>query len=219
MTKPRFPSVIAPRLPTELVEITIEQLESDDTFEEAVITGSALATDAEYVELTSARVSNVAFTASVFQNLSFVDVLVEDSEFSGVSFEDSTMTRVEFRQCRLTGMSAPGLKARDVRFVHCKIDSANFHMSNWERCEFVDCELEGAEFNAATLTATRFRDCQMNRSEFSRATFNDVAFHGSTLDVIGGADGMRGAVIGSGQVAALATSVFSALGIKVNDEV
>lgn len=219
MTKVRFPSVLAPRIPPALHSVDLHDLEPESTFEEASVSGSVLDIETEYIEFTSSRVSGVAFTGSVLDNLSMVDVVVEDCEFSGVSLEDTTLTRVEFRQCRMTGLSGPGLKARDIKFVNCKLDSANFHMSTWERCEFVDCELQGIEFNSAALSSTQFRDCRLERAEFAQARLNDVSFHGSTLEVIGGAAGMRGAVIGSEQVAALATSVFAALGIEVNDSI
>jgi uncharacterized protein YjbI with pentapeptide repeats len=219
VVKQRFAPVSEPRLAADLTALDIADLESEDAFEAMAITGDLLSVEADYVEFTASKLSGVALSGATLDNSSLVDVLVLHSELSGVSLTNASLTRVEFRECRLTGLAASGVKARDVTFMNCKLDSANFHMSQWERCRFVDCELNGAEFTASTLTSVRFVDSRLSRTEFAEASLSDVAFHGSTLDVIGGAAGMRGAIVGSDQVASLATSVFAALGIEINDEI
>jgi uncharacterized protein YjbI with pentapeptide repeats len=108
--------------------------------------------------------------------------------------------------------------AKDVAFTDCKLDAANLRMSSWERCEFVRCELPDADFSGAGLRASRLLASNLARVDFGKVRLDDVAFHGSNLDEIRGADALQRAVVGSDQVVPLAFAVFAALRITVDDD-
>ena len=65
---------------------------------------------------------------------------------------------------------------------------------------------------------TRLQHCDLTGADFSKGSLDGVSLHGSTLDGVRGGESFRGAVIGSDQVLPLAFSVFSALGIRIDDD-
>jgi hypothetical protein len=78
--------------------------------------------------------------------------------------------------------------------------------------------LRGAEFSAGRFTSACFFDCDLSEAEFSQAKVPGTRFHGSSLSDIKGGEYLRDIVIDSSQVLPLALRVFSALGIRVDDE-
>jgi uncharacterized protein YjbI with pentapeptide repeats len=216
MAKERFPSALEPRL-SDLVETSELQLESEDEIEALHVQNVSFDGEADFVELTNSHFDRVVFTGSLFNKLSVVDVIFEDCEFSAAVFEDSTLTRVQFRRCRLSGISAPALKARDVSFIECKLDQANFRMTEWERCQLIECDLQDAEFIDAIFRITQMRNCLLDHAEFSFARVESLSLHGSRLDDLRGAEHLRNAVIRSDQVAVLAMSLLASAGIEVDD--
>jgi len=195
------------------------ELDDDTSWRGVQVSGDVAIHGApDHVEIEESRCRQIRLTGCELSHLRATDVVFEDCELSGVVLSSATFLRVELSRCRLSGLVAPGLKAKDVRFVECKIDEANFRMSSWERCELTDCELPGADFYSAHLTRTRLLRCNLARVEVSKARLDGVALHGSAVDSIRGADALRGVVIGSDQVTALALPVFAALGIVVDDE-
>ena len=170
------------------------------------------------VELFTSRLANVRLTGRRLNQVRLVDVLFEDCELSGVTMTEAHFTRVEFRRCRLSGLVASALKARHVRFVDCKADGATFRMTAWDHVEFSAVDLRDADFHAARLTGARFVDCDLTRADFAKASMAGTGLHGSVLEGVKGADGLRGVVLGSDQVLSLAFSVFAALGISVDDD-
>jgi hypothetical protein len=68
------------------------------------------------------------------------------------------------------------------------------------------------------LHAACLFDCDLNGADFSQAVLPGAKFQGSSLAEIKGGEYLRDVVIDSSQVLPLALRVFSALGIRVDDE-
>ena len=105
-----------------------------------------------------------------------------------------------------------------MTFAECKLDGANFRMSEAERILFDHVNLRGTEFSAGRFTSARFYDCDMSQTEFSQAVVAGARFHGSSLTEIKGAEYFRDIVIDSTQVLPLALRVFSGLDIRIDDD-
>jgi hypothetical protein len=78
-------------------------------------------------------------------------------------------------------------------------------------------------FAGKTASQVDVMGCRLNGAvstgaDFSKAAMTGVSLHRSTLDAVRGGDSFRGVVIGSDQTMPLAFSVFSALGIRVDDD-
>jgi hypothetical protein len=68
------------------------------------------------------------------------------------------------------------------------------------------------------LTAAHPERCDLTGVEFSNAQVTGAFLHGSLLEGIRGAAGLRGIVIGTDQILPLALSMFAGLGIRVDDD-
>ena len=195
------------------------ELTDEVSWDGVEVTGSFAAATVSHVDVMGCRLSGAVFTGAEIDRLRLTDTVVEDCEFSGVVLSRLAAVRVEFRRCRLSSFVVAGADAKDVRFTDCKLDGANFRMSIWERSVFEGCLLTDADFGSARLLpGTRLQHCDLTGADFSKGSLDGVSLHGSTLDGVRGGESFRGAVIGSDQVLPLAFSVFSALGIRIDDD-
>jgi len=207
-----------PRIPAGLVPLDDPELADGVEWAGVEVTGEVGGPlDLDDVEVATSRLTNLRLTGRRFERLRLVDVLIEDSDLSGVTIADGHFTRVELRRCRLSGLVASTLKARHVRLTDCRADGAMFRMTQWEHAELRDVDLRDADFHASKLAGVRLLGCDLTGADFSKATMAGAALHGSTVAGIKGADSLRGAVIASDQVLALAGPVLAALGIAVDD--
>ena len=170
------------------------------------------------VDLSACRLAGIRLTGRRLDALRMVDVLFEDCDLSGVSMPAASFRRVEFRRCRLSGLSAPNLRASHVRFTACRADGASFRMSAWETAEFSDVDLREVDFYGSKLAGVHLLGCDLTGADFTKTTTSALALHGSTLEDLKGADNLRGAVIASDQVLALALRVFASMGIVIDDD-
>lgn len=181
--------------------------------------GSFAGERASHVDVMGCRLSGAVFTGVEIDRLRLTDTVLEDCELSGAVLTRLAAVRVEFRRCRLSSFVAAGGDCQDVRFTDCKLDGANFRMTTWERSVFDGCLLTDADFGSGRLlSGTRLHRCDLTGADFSKAALDGVSLQGSTLDGVRGGDFFRGAVIGTDQVLPLALSVFSALGIRIDDD-
>ena len=82
---------------------------------------------------------------------------------------------------------------------------------------FSDCLLRAVDFGGALLTRTAFTASRLADVDFSRARLDQVDLRGSELGLIVGPDPLRGAIISSGQLTAIAPVLADSLGIVVDD--
>ena len=83
---------------------------------------------------------------------------------------------------------------------------------------FDHCSLVNADFYGATLTTTAFDSCDLTNAQFSKASAGGARLIGSTLDGVRGATALSGVVIGGEQVLPMALSMFTELGITIEND-
>ena len=115
------------------------------------------------------------------------------------------------------GLVLSDAQLRDVRFVGCKLDGANFRFAQMTQVVFEGCSLVDADFAGATFDTVTFDRCNLRDSDFSQATAASTRLHGSAVDGLRGASGLAGITIDTTQVTPLALGVFSELGITIDD--
>jgi uncharacterized protein YjbI with pentapeptide repeats len=146
------------------------------------------------------------------------DVVATECELSGTTLTSAVFQRVRFERCRMAGLVAAELSARDVRLVDCQMTEAWLRTSTFERCELSGCDLRDADLYAARLKDTRLVHSQLDGTEWSKATVDNVALHGSSLEGLKGVDRLLGVVIASDQLLPLALPLLAALGVTVDDD-
>jgi hypothetical protein len=209
---------IPPRLPADLPSHPDLRLTEDSDLYRLMIQGDF--SDANLAEMTveESHVFHSAFVSADLGRLRLVDVVVDGSDFSGADMHEASFTRVTFRGCRMSGALIAQSHLQDVTFADSKLDGVNFRMCQGDRVVFDHVNLQRGDFYAAHLMSTNFFDCDMNETDVSQAVLPRARFHGSVLSDIKGVEDLRDIVIDSSQVLPLASRVFSALGIRVEDE-
>jgi len=205
---PRVGEDLAPESPSLLDEARVTDV---------TIVGDYTGLDIERAEVVTCRLERALFIHTQWTRGRIEDCLAISCDFSGALWEECSFSRVEFRGCRFSGLQAQS-RFKDVGFIDCKIDGANFRMSEWQSAEFDHCDLSDSDFYAAKLAGTRFDHCDLSGLELSKADLTGARLQGSTIQGLQGGDGLRGVSIGSDQVLAVALAVFSDLGISVEDE-
>jgi uncharacterized protein YjbI with pentapeptide repeats len=206
-----------PRLPADRNTGPVD-LADDETWDGLEVTGAFAGHDVSHIDVIGCRLRGASFTGVRIDRLRLADTVVEDCEFSGAVLSGLAAARVVFRRCRMAGLVAAGAHFTDVRFIDCKLDGANLRMTTWQRCGLDACLLADGDFGSAKMSHISLRNCDLKRADFSKADLAGASLHGSTLDGVRGGESFRGVIIGSDQLIPLAQSVFSAMGIRLDDD-
>jgi uncharacterized protein YjbI with pentapeptide repeats len=208
----------AARLPARLRAGVGEVLEDDVEWLGLEVEGDYSAVVAASVDISECRIEDAAFTSTDLPRARIGDTIFADCELSGGAFHGAALTRVEFRECRMLGFSVSEGQLRDVRFVDCRLDGANLRVAAGERVAFERCSLVGADFCGSQLSQLRLFDCDLTEADFSEADMTGARLHGSTLVALHGARYLGGVVIDSEQLIPLAVEMFSATGVRIDDQ-
>jgi uncharacterized protein YjbI with pentapeptide repeats len=171
--------------------------------------------------------SGARFLECAFTGVSVQDGRLRRARFIDVWLKDLRMTlsdiaETQWADATLAGGSVAGVQAFGARldrvvFAGCKLDSVNFRDASLTAVTFTDCLLRDVDFAGATLTRTAFAGCRLTGVDFSRTIMKQVDLRGSDLGLIVGPDPLRGAIISTGQLTAIAPMLADSLGITVED--
>lgn len=179
------------------------------------------------VTLEDAEASNARFLECAFTRVSVPGGRLRRARFSGVWLSGVRITLSDLAETQwadatfaggaVAGVQAFGARLDRVVFAGVKLDSVNFRDAEITGVTFTDCLLRDVDFAGARLTRTAFTGCQLTGTDFSRARLESVDLRGSELGLIVGPEPLRGAIISSGQLSAIAPVLAEALGIVVDD--
>ena len=99
----------------------------------------------------------------------------------------------------------------------CKLDAVNFRDAELAEVVFDTCLLREVDFTGATLTRTSFTGCRLAAATFTRTTLDKADLRGAELGITTDAISLRGAIVTSAQLAAMAPVLAESLGIVVDD--
>jgi uncharacterized protein YjbI with pentapeptide repeats len=175
-------------------------------------------TDLDGPDASGARFLECAFTGvSVqggrFRRSRFIDVWLEGARIVLSDFAETQWSDATFVNGTIAGVS----RLDRVVFAGCKLDSVNFRDAELTGVTFSDCLLREVDFGGATVTRTAFTASRLAGVDFSRARLDQVDLRGSELGLVVGPDPLRGAIISTGQLAAIAPVLAESLGIVVDD--
>ena len=171
---------------------------------------------------TGARFLECAFTgvsvqAGRLRRARFIDPWLKDLRLTLSDIAETQWTDATFIGGSLAGLQAFGARLNRVVFAGCKLDSVNFRDAELTGVTFTDCLLRDVDFGGAALTRTAFAGSRLTGVDFSRARLDEVDLRGSELGLIVGPQPLRGAIISTGQLAAIAPLLAESLGIVVED--
>lgn len=159
----------------------------------------------------------VILAESKLEKLGLLDAALKACDLSAAYCGMASLIRAHITGCRLTGTDFSRSTIKDVIFENCKLDMANFRYAKITRVRFVDCILTDTDFQVAELNQVSFEGCQLDKTQFSSCKIKDVDMRSSQLIEVRGWQYLKGATIGSEQLAAIAPQLALELGLKVRD--
>lgn len=206
-----------PVIPAHLDDLDLDGFEDDDGFRDRSIIGSAVAADAERVDLARCTVSTMRWTAAVLRRPHLTDVRLVDCDLSQVVLEEAVFDRVELVRCRLTDADLGGARMTDVRFVDCQLDGAALRLVESSRLSIEGSTAPGLDLYRARLPGARVVDTDLSGADLSGADLDRARLHGSRLVDVRGASALRGASIDAEQVVDAGLAVLADLGVTITD--
>jgi uncharacterized protein YjbI with pentapeptide repeats len=208
----------SPLLADDLEPAADPALDDGEEWQGLAVTGDLSGRVAARVDISGCRIAGASFVAAELPHLRLRDVVLEDCDLAGAVLDDVVARRVELRRCRLTGLVASRSRWQDVAFVDCHLDDATFRRVMWERAELIGCRLRRADLTGSRFTASALLRCDLTGAVLSEATMAGTRLHGSTVEELVGAEGLRGVVIGRDQVVAVGAALLAGAGVLVDDE-
>lgn len=173
--------------------------------------------DASGARFLECAFTGVSIQGGRFRRSRFLDVWLEGARLVLSDFAETQWSDVTFVNGTMAGVQAFGSRLDRVVFAGCKLDSVNFRDAELTGVTFSDCLLREVDFGGAVLTGAAFTASRLAGVDFSRSRLDQVDLRGSELGLIVGPDPLRGAIISTGQLTAIAPVLAESLGIVVDD--
>jgi uncharacterized protein YjbI with pentapeptide repeats len=93
----------------------------------------------------------------------------------------------------------------------------NFRGAELTEVVFDNCLLRDVDFAGATLTRTSFGNSRLTAVTLAQTTLDQVDLRGADLGLLTDAPSLRGAIVTSAQLTAMAPLLAETLGIVVDD--
>ncbi len=173
------------------------------------------AADSRFLECAFTRAS---FQGGMLRRSRFSDVWLRDVRLTGTDLAETSWTDSVIVASAAAGVEAFGAQLRRVTFQGCKLDSVNFRDAVLTEVTFDDCLLREVDFSGATLTDTAFPRSRLAGTTFARMTLDRVDLRDAELGITTDTVSLRGAIITTAQLGALARLLADSMGIIVADD-
>lgn len=206
-----------PRLPDELTPLALDDLDDDDEWVAALVTGDAAGAVVDGLHLRQCRLEGVVLTGVEAERLHADDVLFDACDLSGALLPAASLRRLHLRDCRMRGVVLAGARLEDVRFEGCRLDEASLRMLHGARVALDDCSLVDADLYEATLPGVLLEGCDLRGASVDRADLREAGLVGANLDDLRGRARLDGSTIDVTQLVPFALWQCAALGVRVTD--
>jgi len=209
--------VAAPDLPPDLEDLGAVELGRGTVLEAGRADSSLVVGTTVYdVTIKECVLDGVDLKARRLPGLTCRDVVFEGCDLAGANLEGAKLTRVAFVRCRMTGAVLSGAELQDVRLVDCTAPMLGLRMAKAGHLSIADSMLREADFYEATLEDSAITASDLSAADFTRVQVPELDLRGSTLDGLVSPTSLRGAVITTDQLVALAPALAVDLGITVS---
>jgi uncharacterized protein YjbI with pentapeptide repeats len=164
------------------------------------------------------RLEKVNASEAILERTGFSDVELLNCDMIATKLPESSWRRVLIDSSRCSGVQLQTSILKDVTFINCKLNFANFRFSKLKKVSFKDCVLDEADFYSAELESVDFENCSLDKTEFSNAKLKHVDLRSSEITGVSGISSLAGAIIDSMQLVRLAPLLASECKIIVKDD-
>jgi uncharacterized protein YjbI with pentapeptide repeats len=170
------------------------------------------------VELLDSHLVNVMLGETRLRGARVRDTVLERCDLSNADCSSLKANVVLFDDCRGVGLVLAEADLRETTVRAGRFDYLNCRMATLTNVTFDDVMLRQADFQGARLKSVRFSGCDLSSADFRDARLQDVDLRGSTLDLLAGIGGLRGAIIDQVQLVSLGPAMAAELGIQLHDD-
>ena len=174
----------------------------------------ASAPDSRFLEC---AFTGVTFTGGGLRQARFASSWLGDVAFTGTSLAETEWADTTLISSAWAGIEAFGARLQRVTLHGCKLDAVNFRDAELAEVVFDTCLLREVDFTGATLTRTSFTGCRLAATTFTRTTLDKADLRGAELGITTDGISLRGAIVTSAQLTAMAPVLAGSLGIVVDD--
>ena len=146
-----------------------------------------------------------------------VNVRLRRCDVAGLVAHEGRCDRVLVESSRLRGLTWTAGLVRDAQLQDVSGHDVSFRFSTLRRVAFRDCQLPALDLTETVLDDVLFERCVLRGAQFHRARVKSLRIEGCDLSGTSGVEGLAGASIHPDDALALAPSMATALGIRLED--
>jgi uncharacterized protein YjbI with pentapeptide repeats len=162
--------------------------------------------------------STVNLSSLQLPRLILKDCLLQNCGAAGLDCNSAYFEHTTFFNSRASGVQAYESKQKQVAYIDCKLDLANFGGSQLKNVRFENCLLQNADFTNVTFDKVEIIGCELEESNFSNAQIKSLDLRGSKLVGIIGTTSLKGALVTYDQLLELAPSLAQDIGLVIKDD-
>jgi uncharacterized protein YjbI with pentapeptide repeats len=200
----------------DLLVMSVEEIDDEPTIDSALLSEIAIGDE----RLTNGHIVNTLFDGVTLLGAIGNALVVRNSGFarsdlSAATLEAATLASCRLEGCKLTGTRLNRAVLKDVTFIECRADIAQFQFARLERVRFERCQMRSAFFNGAKLAKTVFEQCDLSEADFSQSDVTGSDLRRSRIEGIRIApDQLRDVIVTHDQALYLA----GLMGLVIRDE-
>ncbi|HEX8182804.1 MAG TPA: pentapeptide repeat-containing protein [Candidatus Saccharimonadales bacterium] len=213
--------IALPQLPKDLPDAADLQklLKSDETIASVSLSHENVSNaNIRGVQAEEIRLAHIDATQAVLERMVLSDCEILACDLIATQMAEAAWRRVLVQGSRCCGIQLQSSSLKDVTFIDCKLNLANFRFCKLTNVRFQNCVLEEADFYAAEMTDVVFEHCKLDKTAFSSAKLKRVDFRTSDITGVRNIQGLAGATIDSTQLMAIAPLLATELKIVVKDD-
>ena len=210
-----------PSLPSELQKLDNLQdiFDSDTTTTQVFCAGQSVESiRSKSLCIKQAKLNNIVMQDVEIRDCGMDDIILYKCELPALKVPKLSGDRIEFMSCRMSGVQIYESTLRDVLFQGSKLDLANFRFAKLKNVIFDSCELKDIDFIGVEFDNVKLVNCELENADFSNSKIIKLDLRSNQLNNIKGIMSLKGAIVSSSQLIAIAPQLAIEAGLIVQDD-
>lgn len=210
--------IAEPKLHKYLAPLNISSLDGEqDTVNGSLVDTQIITASLPHFSIIGSRIVKSDFTRSNFEGLSLDNVAIESCTILTGRFTNSSWHTTKIINSRCSGIQLDMSTLKNVVFIGCKLDLANFRYAKMTNVIFEECVIDDMDLYGSILKNIDFIDCKINNLELQNSKLKNVDFRKSEFVRIKISTDLKGAIISTQQLIFLSPQLAHHAGIVVED--
>lgn len=202
--------------PQNLHTLRADDITAGDDYEAVLLSGESSSLDWHGISLSEARVANLSASSDVrLIGGRISETVIERSQITILNAGRSTLRDVHVHGTRIGSADLSGASLRSVRFTDCKLGYVSFRGADLSDVLFERCVIDEVDFYGAKLTRVAFDDTRTSTLSLDQADTQSADLRGLDFASFSGMDGLAGSVMSELQIAMLASTFATHLGVRI----